>query len=230
MTVALAAEQYPANAPLPDGAAAAPQSPADMMAMDLAVEEAAASAAGMRPAATTGTGAAQPAASQDAGFDTDQGLDVDTEALSAMIDARLAEPEAAMPSDSSQVWRVVGDDTVASAQSDGVAATPVAQPRAVTPTRPAAQDDADVLASLPSLDDWALVDPESPVAKPAVAADKVMESTLLNSLAGLELVPMETIAPVHVRTDPIERWLHESEPVKPRAGNDAAAKASGGES
>lgn len=224
MTVALAAGQDPMNMPQPDVATIMAQSPADLMAMDLAVEEAAASATGTRPAASAGIGAAQ-----DAGFDADAGLDVDTEALSAMIDARLAEPETTVPSDSSQVWRVVGDSEAPSGQPEGAGESAVAAAVVPPAIEPAVEDDADVLASLPSLDDWALVDAEAPLAKAAPAGSKSPEPILSDSFAGLELVPMETIVPVHTHTDPIERWLHESSSAKPHAEG-GAAKASGGKS
>lgn len=228
MTVDLAAEQEPA-------AAAANDAPADVMAMDLAVEEAAASAtrAEALEAANADPGApALPTAPPDTDFDSG-GLDVDTEALSAMIDARLAESEAETPSDSPQVWRVASGGAVSPVQMEAVAeaATTNPTPDATTPAvepAPAVPDDADVLASLPALDDWALVDHEAPATATEKHVDKTPpEPTFSDNFAGLELVPMETIAPVHISTDPIERWLDDSKPAKPDAET-TNARAGGG--
>lgn len=231
MTVDLAAAQPPeAAAPADDKAAV--QAPADVMDMDLAIEEAA-SAARREPGESIGDdGPEQGVAAQalpatvDTDFNAEGSLDVDTEALSAMIDARLAEPQAQGSEDSPEVWRVVGD---VAAQPDTAPEAPApAAPAAATPAN-AAADDADVLAGLPSLDDWQLVDPDVPAAasgKPQQAS----ELSLPDSFADLELVPMDTIVPLKVNTDPIERWLHESAPAKPRAAadDDSKAKAGGG--
>ncbi|MBS0382582.1 MAG: hypothetical protein JSR56_09120 [Proteobacteria bacterium] len=231
MTIDLIARQNPP-------AAAAVERPvamsalADVMAMDQAVEEAAASAARAgEPESEDAETTAHvlPVASVDNDFDAEAALDVDTETLSAMIDARLAEPQAGPSSDSAQVWRVLGDAVVpAQAEAEAREATDeTAPPVTVEPAAPVL-DDADVLASLPSLDDWQLVDPESPVAKvKADGAGKTSEPVLPDSLAGLELVPMETIIPVSIHTDPIERWLHDSETTSPRpdAAKTGGAKA-----
>lgn len=155
------------------------------------------------------------------GVDNTDDLDVDTETLSAMIDARLADAESRSPSNSQEVWRLVeGGATppvapVADAETaSGAAVADVdnaSPPRALAGTAP---DEAEVTASLPSLDDWQLVDPE---AEPAPVADRVHqrnpEPALPESLAGLALEPMETISAV-LHTEPIERWLHESESRK----------------
>jgi len=146
-------------------------------------------------------------------FEAEAALDVDTEALSAMIDARLAEPESAQNQDSTQVWREVSGGAVPPAQQDQVSeAEPMTQdtpvPEPIPAPAAAAEDDADVLASLPSLDDWALVDPDvAPAAAASSGARKAPEPVLSDAFAGLELVPMETIVPLRVDADPIERWF-----------------------
>jgi len=147
-------------------------------------------------------------------FEAEAALDVDTEALSAMIDARLAEPESAQNQDPTQVWREVSGGAVPPAQQDQVSEaepmtqdTPIPEP-IPAPAAAAAVDDADVLASLPSLDDWALVDPDvAPAAAASSGARKSPEPALSEAFAGLELVPMETIVPLRVDADPIERWF-----------------------
>jgi hypothetical protein len=147
-------------------------------------------------------------------FEAEAALDVDTEALSAMIDARLAEPESAQNQDPTQVWREVSGGSVPPAQQDHVSEaepmtqdTPIPEP-IPAPAAAAAVDDADVLASLPSLDDWALVDPDvAPAAAASSGARKAPEPVLSEAFAGLELVPMETIVPLRVDADPIERWF-----------------------
>ena len=89
----------------------------------------------------------------------------------------------------------------------------------------AADDDADVLASLPSLDDWALVGPD---VAPATAADsgarKSSEPVLSDAFAGLELVPMETVVPLRVDADPIERWFGGGSDRKTGADDSAGSK------
>lgn len=146
-------------------------------------------------------------------FEAEAALDVDTETLSAMIDARLAEPESAQNHDSTQVWREVSGDNVPPAQPDPIVeAEQMAQDTRIPEPNPAsvvaAHDDADVLASLPSLDDWALVDPDiAPVAAAGGGARKSPEPVLSDAFAGLELVPMETVVPLRVDADPIERWF-----------------------
>jgi len=173
------------------------------------------------PAATDMAAEPEPEAidsqADPAGFDfeAEAALDVDTEALSAMIDARLAQPEAADSADSPQVWRVVASGAVPAVQPDAVAeaaatpATPLpdAAPAAV-PDVALVDGDADVLASLPSLDDWALVDHDaSPAAVDGDGVRKAPAPVLSDAFAGLELVPMETVAPLRVDADPIERWF-----------------------
>ena len=153
-------------------------------------------------------------------FEAEAALDVDTEALSAMIDARLAEPESAQSRDPTQVWREVSGDSVPAAEDQVCEAQPMTTqdtPLVPSPAPAAtADDDADVLASLPSLDDWALVDPDAaPPAAVGNPARKPSEPVLSDAFAGLELVPMETVVPLRVDADPIERWF----------GGDSANKA-----
>lgn len=229
MTVDLVAGHKPAIVAEAKDAPVANDAPADVMAMDLAIEEAAASASKVEPAAQPETMDSEletrvTLAAADADFSPAGGLDVDTEALSAMIDARLAEPEAR--SDSPEVWRVVSGAATPAGQP-GAAAEPLQMDAAGagSSARPAAavQDDVDVLASLPSLDDWQLVDPDTTVANTGNREREAPEPALPDGLAGLELVPMETIVPLKVNADPIERWLHESDASKPRTGTDGAA-------
>lgn len=167
-------------------------------------------------------------------IDADDTLDVDTEALSAMIDARLAEPEAQRPAPG-QVWRVAPGGTVSAVEFEKISglehslepaapAQPVTNPAAAPAVAPV--DEADVLASLPSLDDWQLVDANPPAQPaPAAHAPTALESMSLDDFDGLELVPLEVISPIQHHTDPIERWLHDSAVAKPKAGSDAAAGA-----
>lgn len=145
--------------------------------------------------------------------------DVDTEALSAMIDARLAEQDA-----SPDVWHVAAEGEPASfGESPVLAGAPFAQasPASEVSSQPhhvSAQDDADVLASLPSLDDWQLLDPDLPTAAPTRATRRPAEpASLPDNFAGLELVPMEAILAIKPSTDPIERWLDDSQPANPAA-------------
>ena len=160
-------------------------------------------------------------------FEAEAALDVDTEALSAMIDARLAEPESMRNQDSDQVWREVsGDNVPAAPQAQAAEAEPMTQDTRIPDPTPApaaaAEDDADVLASLPSLDDWALVDPDvAPAAAANGGARKAPEPVLSDAFAGLELVPMETIVPLRVDADPIERWFGGS-PAGKAGANDSA--------
>lgn len=161
-------------------------------------------------------------------FEAEAALDVDTEALSAMIDARLAEPESAHDQDSDQVWREVSGDSVPPAQQDKASEAEPMTPDTRIPEpapAPAASDDADVLASLPSLDDWALVDPDvAPASATGGGARKSPEPVLSDAFAGLELVPMETIAPLRVDADPIERWFGGSPGSKAGANDSADSK------
>lgn len=129
-------------------------------------------------------------------------LDVDTEALSAMIDARLAAAAGEPAPKSPEVWRVVDGDDVAAAEN------PPALPGS-SAIEAAVGDDPDVLKALPSLDDWQLVDPEAPAA-PAANPERDESAPPASSfdLGGLELVPLEIVAPVALNSEPIERWMH----------------------
>lgn len=157
-------------------------------------------------------------------FEAEAALDVDTEALSAMIDARLAAPQSA--ESSPEVWREVSGGALPSRQSDDVPeieAAP-AEKSAPAPVAEAVNDDVDVLASLPSLDDWALVDHDAvPAAAVNRGAQKSPEPVLPDAFAGLELVPMETVAPLRVDADPIERWFG-GEVGRKAAVNDSGSK------
>lgn len=160
-------------------------------------------------------------------------LDVDTEALSAMIDARLAEPEAPASPESSEVWRVIEGGTVAAVDIAPTDTEPHAvrdpvrpNPESVTPPAPPV-DDFDVLGSLPPLDDWQLVDPEAPVAA-CPKQEKRPEPSISLDFAGLELVPIETVAAAESRPEPVGRWMHMGDDVK--AGADQARQATKSES
>lgn len=177
---------------------------------------------------------APPVAEQAGSGSNDDGApDVDTETLSAMIDARLAESESQTPSDAPAVWRVVEGGAVSPVHLDTVAETDpakpptaAAEPSAQQRAETAAQDDADILAGLPSLDDWQLVDPEAAAPAPAAAREhKDAEPIFSDNFAGLELVPMETISTVEIHSDPIERWLDDDESGKRKAATDSAADA-----
>lgn len=152
-------------------------------------------------------------------------LDVDTEALSAMIDARLAEPEVHGLQGANETWNMPDTVDLPVGPVEAVDAALPGQPErhrhegapAPTTDAPAAavitagDADDDVLASLPSLDDWRLIDPDAettPVAKPAER--KASAPVLPDSFAGLELVPMEAVVPIERNTDPTERWLGDS--------------------
>ncbi|MGH8115961.1 MAG: hypothetical protein ACREPJ_01420 [Rhodanobacteraceae bacterium] len=149
------------------------------------------------------------AAPPDLDADGALGLDLDTEALSAMIDARLAETHGTAAPESTEVWRVA-DVEAAPAVALTPPATPGAQANTATNARTSAApiDEDDVLKGLPSVDDWQLVDPDAPLAEaerprqddpsgPAVPAD----------LAGLELVPVEIAMPIERHVEPVERWM-----------------------
>jgi two-component system chemotaxis response regulator CheB/chemosensory pili system protein ChpB (putative protein-glutamate methylesterase) len=175
----------------------------------------------------------------DADLGNEEDLDVDTEALSAMIDARLADPEPGTPSDSPEVWRLVESGSADPVPQDATAesgsdAGPVDGPaEAAEPVRAAdvAPDDSDVLASLPPLDDWQLVDADAasaPVKAPTREHDD-FERAFSESFAGLELVPMESVSALEINADPTARWLHGTKPATPQtAAADGIAKASSG--
>lgn len=150
---------------------------------------------------------AAPAAAED-----DSPLDVDTEALSALIDARLAEAEGHAPADAPQVWRVADGGAVSA-----VDLAPKAQPDAAQASQdaPAAivqppADDSELMQGLPAIDDWQLVDPDATAAPEIAAGEKQVrtEPSVSIDFAGLELVPMEPPVQVDLHAEPIERWMH----------------------
>lgn len=168
----------------------------------------------------------------------DAALDVDTEELSAMIDARLAEATGHDSAASQSVWRVAEEEsasppTVAPAADDPM--TPVAEPAtdsstaAATPApAPApAGDEPDILKGMPELGDWSLVDRDAPV-EPVKRRPAGEPATVLGELAGLELVPMDSVAPVvDAHREPIENWLRVEirkqgtrDPGRPAAADD----------
>jgi two-component system chemotaxis response regulator CheB/chemosensory pili system protein ChpB (putative protein-glutamate methylesterase) len=147
-------------------------------------------------------------------------LDVDTEALSAMIDERLAQPE--VPVGMREAWdapNAVSSDAPAPGMSMVDDPAPVScaamgtelHPAADIPAVPANDPDADVLASLPSLDDWQLLDDDA-VPEVAKSDSRPVAPELPDSLANLTLVPMDpTGSAVPINTDPIERWIDDAE-------------------
>lgn len=164
-------------------------------------------------------------------------LDVDTEALSAMIDARLAESGEKPSPESRQVWRVVEGgatsavDIASMDTATGAAVDPDSlHASADSPPPPTAPvDDSDVLSALPSLDDWQLVDPEAPVARAAgPKQEKRAEPAISLDFADLELVPIETVVPVDLHVEPIERWMHVTD--RDKAGADKTRQAATTES
>ena len=151
--------------------------------------------------ATTSTAVAMPGTE---GEHTDA-LDVDTEALSAMIDARLAAAEGEPVPESPEVWRVIDGDSISA-----VELPPVAEPMdesASTAATAAPVDEADVLKALPSVDDWQLVDPDAPAVMPS-APRRNEHPELSIDFGGLELVPMETVARVETVATTAEQWMH----------------------
>lgn len=152
--------------------------------------------------------------------DADDPLDVDTEALSAMIDARLAEPGAApavddldatwaIPSPAPSIASMPAAESgePAAARADAAAAS--SGPEVVVSGDVA---DGDILGSLPSLDEWTLVDRD---VEPVVAHHAPGQSTgpaVPDGLgSGLELLPLDGLAPAHDKDELVRRWLHESE-------------------
>lgn len=145
----------------------------------------------------------------DNGHGDHDALDIDTEALSAMIDARLAAAEGEPVPESPEVWRVVEGGSVSAVELPPTEPGPVAEVPAAASMPAAAVDDADVLRALPSLDDWQLVDPEAPSAPTPVAKrDEQPSAALSIDFAGLELVPVEPVVAAELNSDPIERWMH----------------------
>jgi two-component system chemotaxis response regulator CheB/chemosensory pili system protein ChpB (putative protein-glutamate methylesterase) len=192
----------------------------------VAAGDAARSAVADAPAQTAAPGAS-PDALEPVQAPAVDDLEVDTETLSAMIDARLADANSRLPPDSPEVWRVVEGGPV-------TAAAPVAGAESTSRAAPAeaAGDSDEPSLSLPSLDDWQLVDTDAaPAPAPRREQPKNPELALAESLAGLslELEPMETVTQI-AHAEPIERWLHESEPRKAAANprSDAEAESVGG--
>lgn len=140
--------------------------------------------------------------------DAASSLDIDTEALSAMIDARLAEPAA-----------LGHDDALSRAVDFEATTTPVvAAAPAPTPGVPAGEDPA-----LPSLGNWALVDLAHPLAASAPAAKSAPAPAveLPSSLADLKLVPMEAMEAARAPSEPTELWMDDAKAgakSKPKAG------------
>jgi hypothetical protein len=149
-----------------------------------------------------------------ADFEDPGTLDVDTEALSAMIDARLANAED-HASPESPVWRVVEDNADVGAdslQNEPGHADSTAAENVSTAARVSASpvDESDVLKGLPALEDWQLLDPESAVAAASPKQEEAPASVLLDSLNGLELMPIETVPVIAQRQEEsIERWMHD---------------------
>lgn len=173
-----------------------------------------------------------PATTPDGGF-----LDVDTEALSAMIDAHLAKSEASAEAGANEAW-AIADTMQASAahasrasmdvQSDvGIPGGHASATGAPAATTVAGDPGADLQDVMPPLDDWQLLDPDSG-SMPAVTVDehKPAEPALPDAFAGLELVPMEAIVPLMPKTDPIERWLDDTD-TKVKTRQKAKAKRDG---
>ena len=138
----------------------------------------------------------------------DGALDVDTEALSALIDARLAEAEDHASGDAPQVWRVAHGGSVSAVDLPPAVEPAVATASQETPAAPASpMDDAELMQGLPAIDDWQLVDPNAAVAPAGKPAPR-SEPEITIDFAGLELVPIETVAQVEPHVEPIERWMH----------------------
>jgi two-component system chemotaxis response regulator CheB/chemosensory pili system protein ChpB (putative protein-glutamate methylesterase) len=160
------------------------------------------------------------------GHENADALDVDTEALSAMIDARLAAAAGEPEPESPAVWREIDGGNVAAIELSPEAAD--AEPAVASAAAPV--DDADVLKALPSLDDWQLVDPDVPVAPAAGSKNDDRASPALSiDFAGLELVPVETVVPVASNSEPIERWMHVASDNGGAAGNALSSVKSEGE-
>lgn len=202
----------------------------DMTAVDLPVPEAKEPAAAVAiaegeptsPAAAMDTleplDAPSPHAASASAGDGDTGaLDVDTEALSAMIDARLAESTTGRSSDEApEVWRVIEGGNVSAVEPDPaipehveVAAAAATDADTRAQASPAPVDDLDLLDAMPSLGEWQLVDPDAPLTPIAAKKpDARIEPTLSLDFADLELVPIEMTSPVaQTRVEPIERWM-----------------------
>lgn len=153
-------------------------------------------------------------------------LDIDTEALSAMIDARLAAAEGEPVPESPEVWREVEGGNVSAIELPPIGPEPIAVAPANGSRSAVPIDDTDVLKALPSLDDWQLVDPEAPAAPaPAAKHDEQAPAALSIDFGGLELVPVETVVAVELNSEPIERWMHVSDDRNGAGGKKKSASA-----
>lgn len=147
-------------------------------------------------------------------------LDVDTEALSAMIDARLAEPDTTPPVDDLEAtWAIPSPvlplaATSEHAESDPPTASVGAPDDAVTdgPAEVVVSGDvadSDILANLPSLEEWALVDPDAEL---GITSHKPTATTLPEGLGSeLQLLPLDGLAPAVDKDSLVKRWLEASD-------------------
>lgn len=144
-------------------------------------------------------------------------LDVDTEALSAMIDAHLAAPEAPAAADVGEGWTIAAtapETVVDPAPEPSVAETPNATMASVaaTATTIAGDPGTDLQDAIPALDDWQMLETDAmPANTESATRHEPAEPALPDDFADLTLVPMETAMPVMPSTDPIERWLDDTD-------------------
>lgn len=140
-------------------------------------------------------------------------LDVDTEALSAMIDARLAEADAVAPADDLEAtWAIPSPAPALASAPEPVEPTAGLPADAATGGPPEVVvsgdvADSDILANLPSLEDWALVDPDAEL---GFAPHKPTAAALPEGLgSGLQLLPLDGVAPAPDKEALVKRWLEE---------------------
>ena len=133
--------------------------------------------------------------------------DIDTEALSAMIDARLAAaPEGGLAD--APAWEVIAPPPA-----------PDAPPlEAATTGTPEIHD----RGELPVVDGLELIDGDAlPVAPKAAVVTRSAEELSID-VTGLELMPLDTSEPSHRPSPSIERWLNKAErtarPATPAKG------------
>lgn len=152
-------------------------------------------------------------------------LDVDTEALSALIDAQLAAPEAPAAADVSEGWAIAETAPQPAPEPDvepapepapepSTAETPDPTMASLTATATTIAGDpgTDLQDAIPALDDWQLLDPDAMAATTgSTPSHESAEPALPDDFADLTLVPMETAMPVMPSTDPIERWLDDTD-------------------
>lgn len=153
------------------------------------------------------------------------GLDLDTAALSAMIDARLAETHGTAAPESSEVWRVA-EVEAAPAAALTPAGAPEAQPNHGENTRTSATpiNEEDVLKGLPSVDEWQLVDPNVPLAESGRQRQEGQPGpAFATGFGDLELVPVDIdiAAPTKPRPEPVERWMQVDNPSQGRRARQA---------